>query len=298
MVEVSVDFADEDLAPLAPADLAGGIAAAAGALREALDRCGRWSPASAEPRVAIAGRPNAGKSSLLNVLSGVDRAIVSAMAGTTRDVLTAPAALPGGLEVILLDAAGLHAGDDPLDRAAHRAARDAVTAAEAVLYVLDAAEARRRGPAAEAELLAEVRRLNRRTEPLVLANKADLLPDPSRPSARLAEALGAEPLAISTATGAGLEELRAELADRLAGSAAPRSAGLLLHDRQRRAIAAAAESAERAAHLLASAPAVADVAELVAADLADASAHLAELTGEVLSEDLLDTIFARFCIGK
>ncbi|KPK82945.1 MAG: hypothetical protein AMJ81_08755, partial [Phycisphaerae bacterium SM23_33] len=291
LTEASIDFADEDIELAPPGELAEKLRDAAGQLEAALAAAGRWSPASAEPRVAIAGRPNVGKSSLLNALSGTDRAIVSALAGTTRDVLTAPAALSGGGEVLLLDAAGLDVAADPLTRAAHSAARDAVASADAVAFVIDAAQAEHD---AEQALLQEVRQLNRRAPLLLLANKTDLPAD----LAELRHRFGPGLRPVSALTGAGLEELKAALAGHLADASAPRPGQLLLHDRQREQISSAGAAAARAAGLLASARQVADVAELAAVELRAGLAELKELTGEVVTEDVLEAIFSRFCIGK
>jgi tRNA modification GTPase len=295
LAEASIDFSDEDIELARPGDVAAAARRVADDLAGALDKAGRWMPSAAEPRVAIAGRPNAGKSSLLNALSGLDRAIVSAMAGTTRDVLSAAATLAGGLEVMLLDAAGLDASPDPLSRAAHTAAREAVAAAEAVLFVIDAADG---DHDADEALLGEVRRLNRRAPLLALANKIDLLAGADEALAGLRRRFGGEMLPVSSVTGAGLDELRAALAAQLADASPPRGGEMLLHDRQRRAISLSADCARRAGELLAGAGAVADVAEVAAVELRAALDHLAELTGRVVAEDVLAAIFARFCVGK
>lgn len=295
LTEASIDFAEDDIELAGAGELARRAGEVAEELSEALANSGRRMPASAEAKVAIAGAPNAGKSSLLNALSGVDRAIVSAMAGTTRDVLSAPAKLPGGAEVMLLDAAGLTVSSDPLTLAAHAAARQAVAAAEAVMFVLDAADAD--GDEEEA-LLAEVRQLNRRATPLVLANKIDLLEGVGATLSALAERFGAQPLGVSALTGAGLEQLREVLQVELADVSAPQAGGILLHDRQRRAIEGAAGAARRAGEMLSRADSVDEVAELAAVEFRCGLDHLAELTGEVVAEDVLTAIFARFCIGK
>ena len=294
LTEASIDFSDDDIELAPPAQLARRVHKVAGDLSHALDAAGVWTPAAAEPRVAIAGRPNAGKSSLLNALSGLDRAIVSAMAGTTRDVLSAPATLADGAEVMLLDAAGLDIWTDPLSRAAHAAAREAVARAEAVLFVVDVVAP----DVADEALLAEVRQLNRRGPVLILANKIDLADDAEGVVSALRSRFGSDVRPVSAVTGAGLDELRVVLAAELAGAAPPQAGSLLLHDRQRRGIDSAAAAARRAGELLAPAPSVADAAELVAVELRAALDSLAELVGEVVAEDVLAAIFSRFCIGK
>ncbi len=372
VIEAAIDFADEGLELTGSAELAATIGKVADDLSGALSAAGRWRTGGGEVCVAIAGRPNAGKSSLLNALSGVERAIVSAMAGTTRDVLSAPARLPGGAQIMLLDAAGLEVfadRADPLTRAAHSAAREAIRSAEAILFVIDVTddlayrsltlpsalrlrleerlrpEGQAGDPNANERLFFEVVELNRRAPLLILANKTDLVADrrsiegwhgqvkdlavagddtaklhsvpldratPARQS-RIDRAPVADPdkclvalrrrfdrdvLPISALTGAGLDDLRRVLAERLDLLAAPQPGGLLLHDRQRRSIAAAVEAAGRAAEMLNRADEVSDIAELAAVELRSSLAGLAEITGQVVTEDILSTIFARFCVGK
>lgn len=314
LTEAAIDFADEDLAPASAGELAATLRKVADDLDGVLATSGRWSAAGSEARVAIAGRPNAGKSSLLNVISGIDRAIISALAGTTRDVLTAPAELSENLRVMLMDAAGLEAlaeNPDPLTRAIHSAARQAVASAEAVLFVIDASSDDHE---ADERLLAEIIELNRRAPLLILANKIDLL-DRKRPIAgdsfsrrrnddggntvaTLRHRFDQDIFPVSALTGAGLDDLRKVLAKRLGFSASPHAGGLMLHSRQRRAISAAADAARRAGELFASADEVADTAELAAVELRSALSALGELTGQVVTEDILSAIFSRFCVGK
>ena len=168
-------------------------------------------------------------------------------------------------------------------------------AAEAVRLVIDAADV---DLDAEEDLLCEVRRLNRRAPLLVLASKIDLLAGADAALASLRRRFGEEMLPVSSVTGAGLEELRAALADQLADASPPLGGEMLLHDRQRRAISVSADCARRAGELLAGAGAVADVAEVAAVELRAALDHLSELTGRVVAEDVLAAIFARFCVGK
>jgi len=293
--EASIDFADENLELSSPDRLEQAITQVADDLDAALSRSHRWVPATSEPKVAIAGRPNAGKSTLLNALSGMDRAIVSALAGTTRDVLSAPAKLPSGREVLLLDAAGLAEPNSPLELAAHSAARDAVAAADGLLFVLDATEDDQGDDRA---LLEELSRLNRRAPVIVLANKIDLVCDLARRMDHFQRRLGQSLRPVSAVTGQGLGEIREDLAEALRDRSAPQPGQLLLHERQRRGIEGSAAAARRGAQLLSGAEQVIDVAEILAVELRAALRGLAELTGDVVAEDVLSAIFARFCVGK
>ncbi|HEX6961401.1 MAG TPA: GTPase [Lacipirellula sp.] len=176
-------------------------------------------------QVAIAGRPNVGKSSLINALVGYERAIVFDQPGTTRDVLTAETAIDGW-PVRLADAAGLRTTRDELEAEGVKRARRQLASADLVLWVIDAAmigDAREASQAAEQELHAEARDAAQSIQPLVVLNKIDLLSNEQRAAVGSAGNV----LAVSALTGAGLDSLLAAIAHRLvpaspvAGEAVP-----------------------------------------------------------------------------
>ena len=295
-VEASIDMAGEDIQLDSPRDLAGRLDAVAAELRRSADEAADVPEGAHLPRVVLAGRPNVGKSSLLNALTGVDRAIVSALAGTTRDVIGAPLSLPGGSSVLLQDVAGLADSRDPLALAAHAAATDAVAKADAVVFLVAAPDF----DEADLELLRQVRRLAERAPLILLAAKADLL-SPGRLAARLqmiGSRTGLSPQAVSSQTGLGLDSLRQTLRQVMRLEVSRPGAALGLHRRQRRHLEAAAEAAQAAATLLVGQREVADVAELAAVDLRSALAQIGQISGQVATEDILGRIFQRFCVGK
>jgi tRNA modification GTPase len=287
IIEASIDLAEEDISLDTPAAVAGRLLAIA-ADTDTLAKDAIDMPESAhQPTVVLAGKPNAGKSALLNALSGEDRAIVSALAGTTRDVLSAQMTL-AGVEIELLDAAGIGRTDDPLASSADSAARQAVARADILCFVIDQSDA---DPIGNADLLGDLRAMNPGAPVLTLANKIDL-PAPANAN------ILTDAIQTSATTGAGLDALRVALAEMLHLSA-PRSGELLgLHRRQRRCLLGASDATRQAATQLAADTDLADQAEIVAIDLREALAQLGRISGQVVTDDILSDIFSRFCVGK
>ena len=246
------------------------------------------------PQVMLIGPPNAGKSTLFNALTGMDRAIASATAGTTRDVLSAPVELPGG-EVMLLDSAGLMTGETDPDAVAMRAeaaTQRAMTSADLLLIVVDIND----GPA---QVLEELQKQVAGRPTLIVANKIDLVDAEQR-----AERVGrwrteADVLPVSAVHGEGLAALRDSMGKRLLADVESHGSELLaLSNRQRAALDEAADALKRVRDVCDDGTATCEHTELVALELREAVNALSLLVGEVTTEDLLSKVFANFCIGK
>jgi tRNA modification GTPase len=237
--------------------------------------------------VVLAGRPNSGKSSLLNRLAGYEAAIVTAVPGTTRDVLRERIELEG-VPLLLLDTAGLRDSRDAIEAEGMRRARAAMAQADRVLFLVDAL----RDPGASS-FEAERARIAPQVPVTLLFNKIDLLSVRDSGARVLPGLTGLPQLRISASTGAGLPELRRHLLE-AAGYQAEGSGALSARRRHLEALVATAAHLDTAARQCHEAGA----AELVAEELRAAQRSLGEITGAGTAEELLGRIFSAFCIGK
>jgi tRNA modification GTPase len=282
-VEAAIDFPEEEIDFLSDSALTSRVEDCANSFRQLRNNANVGRVLRDGYRVVIVGRPNAGKSSLLNCLSGQEAAIVTEVAGTTRDILREQINLDG-LLVELVDTAGLREDPDRIEAEGIRRAREALSRADAVMWVQDASLDRAAGE--RPEELDE--HLPEDAPVIVVRNKSDLSGDP-------AGLLEAEPpvVAISATTGAGIDALRSELR-RLAGY---RDLGEGAFTARQRHIDAL-ERAHR--HFDAGLVALreARAGELFAEELKFSQQALSEITGAFSNDDLLGRIFSEFCIGK
>ncbi len=231
----------------------------------------------------IIGPPNAGKSSLLNALAGAERAIVTDIAGTTRDLLREQIVVDG-VELTLVDTAGLRHTDDRVEAEGVRRARAEIDKADLVLIVIEHGD-----QASRARLLAECETVPQR---IVIHNKIDRVDAPIE-AMRFEPTDGVLDLPVSAMTGAGLDRLRAELSQRVVGEGAA-EATWSARARHVEALVRVGDALRQGAHALEHTRA----GELLAEELRQAQQALGEITGVFRSDDLLGAIFSSFCIGK
>ncbi|TDB27658.1 tRNA uridine-5-carboxymethylaminomethyl(34) synthesis GTPase MnmE [Stenotrophomonas sp. ATCM1_4] len=278
-VEAAIDFADEPLDTLGGAQVRAGIEQARALLEQLRIDAERGRKLRDGLHAVLIGPPNAGKSSLLNALAGSERAIVTDIAGTTRDTLRETIRIDG-LELELVDTAGLREGGDAIEREGMRRARAEMQRADLAIVVLDA-----RDPDAGKQAIGDAAAQAARQ--LWVFNKCDLLP-------QWPQDLGADSIALSAASGAGLEQLHARLRAIASDGAGEGMQGeFSARLRHVEAIASAAghlETADAQLHH--------DQLELAAEELRLAHDALGEITGRMTADDLLGRIFSSFCIGK
>lgn len=281
LIEAWLDFPDEEIDRAGQIEIERRLAALVDSLDALTDQVGRGIALNDGLDVAIAGPPNAGKSSLLNRLAGVDAAIVTEVPGTTRDALRERLVVDG-LLVNIVDTAGIRYADDAIEREGIRRAQAEIGRADHVLWVADIRDGLESALAGvQAELAGGEAGYT------VLLNKVDLTTGHGAASA----AGGISVLELSALTGEGLGLLVARL-KALAGLG---SGTLGTFSARRRHLDALERVRER---LLAARVELDSAMELAAEELRGAQLSLGELTGELTSDDLLGEIFAEFCLGK
>jgi len=285
-LEAQIDFPEEEIPELSPVALAQRI----GLLRDRLDS---WIQTFREGKVyregiatAIVGKPNVGKSSLLNALLRQDRAIVTPIPGTTRDVLEETVAI-GGIPLRLMDTAGLRRAKDSIEAEGIRRTEECLRMADLILWVVDGSQPL--GPE-DLDILEKIR--SKKT--VVALNKNDLPAQVERDElqGRLPEA---PVVSISALRGTGLEELRKTVrALVLNGKVEPSDTVLLTHLRHKQALERCRDALMQALEAAARGFSI----EFVALDIRQAIQALGEITGETTSAEVLERIFQQFCIGK
>ena len=282
LVELELDFAEEDVEFADRPALRALLDRADDVLTELLSTARLGALARDGVRVVLGGRPNAGKSTLLNALVGQDRAIVSPTPGTTRDAVDAEAEL-GGLRFRFTDTAGLRETADAVEAEGTRRARAAIDRADALLYVVDATLD------LDAEERAFLDGLRADLPVLLVQNKADLRPAP--PEDRAGWSVSARDALSDPAR---LDGLRAALLDAVhADAASAEAGGVAVNERHRAHLDAARTAVRRARAALGTGG-----ADTLALDLRAALHELGLVTGAVTTEDVLDAVFSQFCIGK
>jgi tRNA modification GTPase len=276
-IEAALDFAEEEIDFLAGSEVSQRLEAALGRLQNLLREAEQGKRLQEGLGVALAGLPNAGKSSLLNYLAGYEAAIVTEIEGTTRDVLREHISLRG-IPVRINDTAGLRESDNPVEREGVRRAWQSIEQADVVIYLVDASKGLSDADRRIIEQLGDCRLQ-------VVYNKSDLLA-PDHP-------VDATGLYLSTLTGSGMDRL----IDCITGQVADFNQDNQTFMARRRHV----DALHRALDSMRQAASSFDLSrsgELVAEDLRAAQRHLNEITGEFSSDDLLGKIFSSFCIGK
>ncbi len=276
-LEAYIDFPEEDISPESMESLAQGVETIIAQLDELLSTADEGRILREGLRTAIIGAPNAGKSSLLNCLVGYQRAIVSEVAGTTRDTIEEQVNL-GGLSLRLIDTAGIHESNDRIERAGMQRAFEARAQADLILHVVDGTQPPAPSPVEES------------TTPLLLIiNKCD---SPLHPHWQAQQ--GQDVIHFSCIEGQGRAELEARITQLFVIQGAQAQNYAAINLRHRQSLQAARE------HMLSARDSIAMGVspEFSSLELREALDSLGEVTGRIDTEELLGVIFSQFCLGK
>ena len=284
-VEAHIDFPDEDISPDTRGQLIARLERGVAFMDELLRTANEGQILRRGIRAAIVGRPNAGKSSLLNQLLGHDRAIVSPIAGTTRDTIEETANIRG-LPVIFIDTAGLREAQDAIEVEGIRRSRESLARAEFILHLLDASEPL---TSADERYFAEFTGKKR----ILVLNKLDLPRQLVLPAGMTGS--GQTVVEVSCATGQGMEALKDTIkALAWSGELEAEMFQVMINSRHQEALGRARTATRRTIGVLKAD----ETLELAAAELRSAVNAVGEIVGKTTTEDLLDSIFSQFCLGK
>ena len=284
--EAAIDFPEEEIDFLSDGKIAAELNQVIQRLNEVRQEAKQGSLLREGMKVVIAGRPNAGKSSLLNALAGRDAAIVTDIAGTTRDVLREHIHIDG-MPLHIIDTAGLREASDEVERIGIERAWQEIDQADRVLFMVDSTTTNETNPE---KLWPEfIERLPKNMPVTVIRNKADLTSEPLGYSEQNGYCL----IQLSARTGEGITLLRDHL-KQVMGFTSSTEGGFLARRRHLQALEKAAEHLNNGQYQLNTFHA----GELLAEELRLAQEALSEITGEFTSDDLLGRIFSSFCIGK
>jgi tRNA modification GTPase len=284
LVEATLDFPEEDIDFLKKADAQGQLERLHATLASVMHKAQQGSILREGITVVIAGQPNAGKSSLLNALAGAELAIVTPVAGTTRDKVSQLIQIDG-VPLHVVDTAGLREALDEVEKIGIERAWVEIQSADAVLFIHDLTQQDAIDYiAADAVIQAALALKPPQKTPIIhVWNKSDAAPPH-----------GSEGVVISAKTGHGLQALREQLLRAVGWQSAPEGV-FMARERHVRALAKVDEQLGRASsQLLLPSPAL----DLLAEDLRQAQLHLSDITGQFTPDDLLGEIFSKFCIGK
>jgi len=272
-VEAAIDFPDEEIDFLADEKIRTALEQLNTSLLTTIGQANQGAILRNGLRLVIAGKPNAGKSSLLNALSGYEAAIVTQVPGTTRDIVSETIDIDG-LPVHIIDTAGLRESQDTVEKIGIERARKAIQEADHVLYVVDATDC-------------DVPSIDMDVPHTLVINKLDLLADQKLANTNL------ESIMVSAKTGEGLDSLRAQIKT-IAGLEDSTESLFTARRRHLDALMRAQKAVDLGVNQLTQF----NAGELLADELLQAQNALNEITGEFSADDLLGEIFAGFCIGK